>query len=215
MWESVTVSPPSEGPSAGKGFSRQQECLQLGLGGWWEEEEKQREAVGGSDFQANNLMAEIPVWLWKDWDQSGLRAHLGYRHITVKELQSTTGRGQWINDAPEAAAAAKSLQSCPTLCDPIGGSPPGSAVPGILQARTLEWAAISFSKAALCTSHDPQKTHTITRSFHGSCWGTPRPVVIFSLLSLYTCHEWSHLFPSFVTFFSFLNGYWIFLVSCL
>ena len=46
-----------------------------------------------------------------------------------------------------AAAAAKSLQSCLTLCDPIDGSPPGSPVPGILQARTLEWVAISFSSA--------------------------------------------------------------------
>ena len=46
-----------------------------------------------------------------------------------------------------AAAAAKSLQSCPTLCGPTDGSPPGSPVPGTLQARTLEWAAISFSKA--------------------------------------------------------------------
>ena len=46
-----------------------------------------------------------------------------------------------------AAAAAKSLQSCPTLCDPIDGSPPGFPIPGILQARTLEWVAISFSKA--------------------------------------------------------------------
>ena len=46
-----------------------------------------------------------------------------------------------------AAAAAKSLQSCPTLCDPIAGSPPGSPVPGILQARILEWVAISFSSA--------------------------------------------------------------------
>ena len=46
-----------------------------------------------------------------------------------------------------AAAAAKSLQSCPTLCDPIDGSPPGPAVPGILQARTLEWVAISSSNA--------------------------------------------------------------------
>ena len=46
-----------------------------------------------------------------------------------------------------AAAAAKSLQSCPTLCDPIDGSPPGSAVLGILQARTLEWVAIAFSNA--------------------------------------------------------------------
>ena len=43
------------------------------------------------------------------------------------------------------AAAAKSLQSCPTLCDPIDSSPPGSAVPGILQARTLEWVAVAFS----------------------------------------------------------------------
>ena len=49
--------------------------------------------------------------------------------------------------AAAAAAAAKSLQSCPTLCNPIDGSPPGSAVPGILQARTLEWVAISFSNA--------------------------------------------------------------------
>ena len=46
-----------------------------------------------------------------------------------------------------AAAAAKSLQLCPTLWDPIDGSPPGSPVPGILQARTLEWGAISFSTA--------------------------------------------------------------------
>ena len=45
------------------------------------------------------------------------------------------------------AATAKLLQSCPTLCDPVDGSPPGSAVPGILQARTLEWVAISFSNA--------------------------------------------------------------------
>ena len=46
-----------------------------------------------------------------------------------------------------AAAAAKSLQSCPTLCDPVGGSPPSSSIPGILQARTLEWVAISFSNS--------------------------------------------------------------------
>ena len=49
--------------------------------------------------------------------------------------------------AAAAAAAAKSLQSCPTLCNPIDGGPPGSPVPGILQARTLEWVAISFSNA--------------------------------------------------------------------
>ena len=50
-----------------------------------------------------------------------------------------------IHFIPAAAAAAASLQSCPTLCDPIDGSPPGSPVPRILQARTLEWVAISFS----------------------------------------------------------------------
>ena len=57
------------------------------------------------------------------------------------------GQGWHSSDSLEgAAAAAKSLQSCPTLCDPIDGSPPGSPVPGILQARTLEWVAISFSR---------------------------------------------------------------------
>ena len=54
-------------------------------------------------------------------------------------------RGAWRLQS--AAAAAKSLRSCPTLCDPIDGSPPGSPIPGILQARTLEWVAISFSNA--------------------------------------------------------------------
>ena len=52
-----------------------------------------------------------------------------------------------IPKLPAAAAAAKSLQLCPTLCDPIDGSPPGSPVPGILQARILEWVAISYSNA--------------------------------------------------------------------
>ena len=58
------------------------------------------------------------------------------------------GCESWIiKKVAAAAAAAKSLQSCPTLCDPRDGSPPGSPVPGILQARTLEWVAISFSNA--------------------------------------------------------------------
>ena len=57
---------------------------------------------------------------------------------------SATGSANYINFA---AAAAKSLQSCPTLCDLIGSSPTGSPVPGILQARILEWVAISFSNA--------------------------------------------------------------------
>ena len=52
-----------------------------------------------------------------------------------------------ISHIAAAAAAAKSFQSCPTLCDPIDGSLPGFPVPGVLQARTLEWVAISFSNA--------------------------------------------------------------------
>ena len=54
---------------------------------------------------------------------------------------------EWGYKYAAAAAAAALLQSCPTLCDPIDGSPPGSPIPGILQARTLGWVAISFSNA--------------------------------------------------------------------
>ena len=53
-------------------------------------------------------------------------------------------RGHKTGDMPDSAAAAKSLQSCLTLCDPIDGSPPGSSVPGILQARILEWVCQSL-----------------------------------------------------------------------
>ena len=59
-----------------------------------------------------------------------------------RKIQRFSGRREY-----NSSAAAKSLQLCPTLCDPIDGSPPGSPVPGILQARTLEWVAISFSNA--------------------------------------------------------------------
>ena len=64
--------------------------------------------------------------------------------LTAPEL---AGRFFTTNMVGNTAAAAKSLQSCPTLCDPRDGSPPGSPIPGILQARTLEWVAISFSNA--------------------------------------------------------------------
>ena len=67
----------------------------------------------------------------------GTRSHM----LQLKTLHAATKT--WY----AAAAAAKSLQSCLTLCGPIDGSPPGSPVPGILQARTLEWVAISFSNA--------------------------------------------------------------------
>ena len=66
--------------------------------------------------------------------------------LTNPTQQPTSSLFLWCNKL-SAAATAKSLQSCPTLCDPIDGSPPGSPVPGILQARTLKWVAISFSSA--------------------------------------------------------------------
>ena len=64
--------------------------------------------------------------------------------LTVTQVEES---GLSPSSTATATAAAKSLQSCPTLCDPIDGSPPGSPIPGILQARTLEWVAISFSNA--------------------------------------------------------------------
>ena len=78
--------------------------------------------------------------------------------VSVINLMVSTGLGSaygqhavnffyLVGVSVSAAAAAKSLQSCPTLCDPIDGSPPGSPVPGILQAKILGWVAISFSKA--------------------------------------------------------------------
>ena len=67
-------------------------------------------------------------------------------HDKIRSAFTSTSHHIW-HFAAAAAAAAKSLQLCPTLCDPIDGSPPGSPFPGILQARTLEWVAISSSNA--------------------------------------------------------------------
>ena len=81
-----------------------------------------------------------------------------FAHFSVEQRASSSGHQCTLaamrlrvlglcKTAAPGAAVAKSLQSCPTLCDPINGSPPGFPVPGILQARTLEWVAISFSNA--------------------------------------------------------------------
>ena len=64
--------------------------------------------------------------------------------FSLSEIACGYGSAEILYLIAAAAAAAKSLQSCPTLCDPIDGSPPGFPVPGILQASTLEWVAISF-----------------------------------------------------------------------
>ena len=75
-----------------------------------------------------------------------------------------------------AATAVKSCQSCPTLCDPIGGSPPGSPVPGILQERTLEWVAIFFQSAAAAESL--QSCPTLCDPVDGSPPGSPVPGIL-------------------------------------
>ena len=79
------------------------------------------------------------------------KSYFPWRHTLVHASQDKplTAYYYWHSLATVflIAAAAKSLQSCPTLCDPVDGSPPGSPVPRILQARTLEWVAISFSNA--------------------------------------------------------------------
>ena len=81
------------------------------------------------------MCRDIPVIYFHQKRMLELRYHLSFTYCNYSFLNLY------------AAAAAKSLQSCPTLWDPIDSSPPGSPIPGILQARTLEWVAISFSNA--------------------------------------------------------------------
>ena len=80
------------------------------------------------------------------WHSAFFIVQLSHPFMTTGKTIALTTDLCWQSNAA-AAAAAKSLQSCPILCDPIDGSPPGSPVPGILQTRTLEWVAISFSNA--------------------------------------------------------------------
>ena len=101
---------------------------------------------GGSAVKNLPAMQELQVGkiLWKRHGNP-LQCSCQEKLMDRRALEATSIESQRVGQA--AAAAAKSLQSCPTQCDPIDGSPPGSPVPGILQARTLEWAAISFSNA--------------------------------------------------------------------
>ena len=77
------------------------------------------------------------------WRSAFFTVQLSHPYMTTGKTIALTRR----TFVGKVLAAAKSLQSCPTLCDPIDSSPPGSTVPGILQARTLDWVAISFSNA--------------------------------------------------------------------
>ena len=97
----------------------------------------------------------VPSLGWEDPLEKGTATHssiLAWRTPRTEEpgrLTRTMGSQDWVTftSLTAAAAAAKSRQSCPTLCDPTDGSPPDSPVPGILQARTLERVAVSFSNA--------------------------------------------------------------------
>ena len=94
------------------------------------------------------LQAKILEWVAMPSSRgSSQPVRLGQAGSSPLAPPSGTSEPQGEPQVRAAAAAAKLLQSCPTLCDPIDGRPPGSPIPGILQARTLEWIAISFSNA--------------------------------------------------------------------
>ena len=93
-------------------------------------------------FKGLDLIDSVPEELWTE-------VHDIAQEAAIKTIpkKKKCKNAKWLSDA--AAAAAKSLQLCLTLSNPIDSSPPGSSVPGILQARILEWVAISFSKACM------------------------------------------------------------------
>ena len=87
---------------------------------------------------------DVETWVRSlDWEDPQVEEMANYSSVLAWRIPWTEEPSGLLS---AAAAAAKSLQSCPTSCDPIDRSPAGSTIPGILQARTLEWVAISFSK---------------------------------------------------------------------
>ena len=120
------------------------EILQLSI--WWSTFQSQiiYSTVFLIEYQNHNNIDNTFINFWKNF-LVHLWLEVTSRCVHPLNVPSTH---TWHNElCRAAAAAAKSLQSCPTLCDPMDCSPPGSPVPGILQARTLEWVAISFSNA--------------------------------------------------------------------
>ena len=111
--------------------------------------------LSSPSLPAFNLSQHQGLFQWKVFSVScgqSIRASVSTSMLTMNIQEwFPLGWTGWIylqsKGLYAAAAAAKLFQSCPTLCDPIDGSPPGSPIPGILKARTLEWVAISFSKA--------------------------------------------------------------------
>ena len=89
----------------------------------------------------------IHLYLFSSFSEYSVRTAYMFVHTKNSRKPSHFLELHQYESLAAAASAAKSLQSCPTLCDPIDGSPPGSPVPGILQAITVEWVAIFFSNA--------------------------------------------------------------------
>ena len=98
---------------------------------WKSSQSKYRRKIKGTQIEKEEVKLALLV--------EGMNSYKENSKVSTKKLLDIINK--------HIAAAAKSLQSCPTLCDPIDGSPAGSPIPGILQARTLEWVAISFSNA--------------------------------------------------------------------
>ena len=125
------------------------------------------------------------------------------------------------------AATAKSLQSCPTLCDPINSSPPGSPVPGILQARTLEWVAISFSIAwkwkwsHLVVSEPQRRPHGLWPSrllcpwdFPDKSTGVGCHCLLQNMWANISKHILQLIFTFFYAFLTCFRSLWLLLFSC-
>ena len=108
---------------------------------------------------------------WQRLEFIVYRDHEGRVHITQQFQLEINPMAQ--NTELSIRTAAKSLQSCQTLCNPTDGSPPGSPIPGILQARTLEWVAISFSNAAAAAAKSLQSCPTLCDPIDGSPPGSP------------------------------------------
>ena len=112
----------------------------------WQPKECRFLTTGPPRKSYNTFFKKSPIW---DTEHRvlGLISEIFYNWSSNLEGSFSYVNEELFYDLKHAAAAAKSLQLCPTLCNAIDGSPPGSPVPGILQARTLEWVAISFSNA--------------------------------------------------------------------
>ena len=135
---------------------------------------------------------------------------------------------KWIISTCSGSYIAKSLQSCPTLCDPRDGSPPGSPIPGILQARTLEWVAISFSSAwkwkvkgkslsrvrllatPWTTAYQAPPSIGFSRQeyWSGVPWPSPPLSIVVSNTSLLAAWHYFHFYSAFSFLFFFLRNCW-------